>query len=101
MSKRPSKESLAELPEIDVSKARNLGRGLLANRRIGLRSLREAIGKTQTDVARVAEMDQGDVSKLESRKDMHVSTLGRYARALGGKLEIAVVVGDRRYMIEV
>jgi len=101
MSKRPSKESLAELPEIDVSKVKILGRGLLANRRVGLRSLRTALGKTQTDVARAAEMDQGDVSKLESRNDMHLSTLTRYARALGGKLELAVIVDGRRYLIDV
>ncbi|HVW28875.1 MAG TPA: helix-turn-helix transcriptional regulator [Polyangiaceae bacterium] len=99
--KRPSRESLAEIPEIDVAKAKILGRGLRSHRRLALRSLRAALGKTQLDVARAAEMDQGDVSKLESRSDMHVSTLSRYARALGGKLEVAVVVDGRRYLIDV
>jgi hypothetical protein len=66
--KRPSKESLAEIPEIDVAKAKVLGRGLSSHRRLALRSLRAALGKTQVDVARAAEMDQGDVSKLESRR---------------------------------
>jgi hypothetical protein len=99
--KRPSKESLAEIPEIDVAKAKVLGRGLSSHRRLGLRSLRAALGKTQVDVARAAEMDQGDVSKLESRNDMHVSTLSRYARALGGQLEVAVVIGGRRYVLDV
>ena len=97
----PSKESLAEIPEIDVAKAKVLGRGLSSHRRLALRSLRAALGKTQVDVARTAEMDQGDVSKLESRSDMHVSTLARYARALGGQLEVAVVIGGRRHVLDV
>jgi len=98
---RPSKESLAEIPEVDLSKAKVIGRGLKKDRRVALRSLRTALGKTQEEVARAAEMDQGDVSRLESRADMHVSTLGRYARALGGKLEVAIVLDGRRYVVDV
>jgi hypothetical protein len=101
MSTRPNSASLAELPELNVSKAEIVGRGLKKDRRIGLRSLRTALGKTQADVARAAEMDQGDVSRLETREDMRVSTLGRYARALGGRLELAIVVGGRRYVVDV
>jgi len=101
MSNRVSKESLAKVPELDLSKAKVVGRGLRKDRRIALRSLRVALGKTQADIARLAQMDQGDVSRLEARDDMRVSTLGRYARALGGWIEVAVVVGDRRYLIDV
>jgi hypothetical protein len=100
-AKRPTAESLAETPELDVSKARVIGRGLGTHRRFELRTLRAALGKTQAEIARAAEMDQGDVSRLEKREDAKLSTLGRYARALGGRLQVAVVVGGRQYLLDV
>jgi hypothetical protein len=41
------------------------------------------------------------VSKLESRQDVKLSTLKRYAESLGGKVDVVVVVGDRRYRIDI
>jgi len=64
-----------------------------------LASLRVALGLTQTDLAHHAEMNQGDVSALERRDDFKLSTMKRYAKALGGKLEVAVVIRGRRYLI--
>src|ERR1019366_2198216 len=52
-------------------------------------------------IARAAEMDQGDVWRLERREDVKLSTLGRYARALGGRLQVAVVVGGHQYLLDV
>jgi hypothetical protein len=52
--------------------------------------LRDAAGKTQINVARESEMDQGDISRLETRSnfdDCQVITLRRYVEALGGSLE--------------
>ena len=87
--------------DIDWSKAKLVGRGTKTGKRFDLRSLRVALGKTQVEVARAAEMEQADVSRLESREDIKVSTLERYAAALGGKVEIAVVIGARRYLVTV
>jgi transcriptional regulator with XRE-family HTH domain len=100
-AKRPTAESLAEIPELDVSKVRVVGRGLGTHRRFELRTLRAALGKTQAEIARRAEMDQGDVSRLERREDAKLSTLVRYARALGGRLQVAVIVGGRQYLLDV
>ena len=86
---------------IDLSKAKPLGRGLKTGRRFTLRTLRIALGKTQEDVAETAQMAQGDVSKLEGREDIKLSTLMRYAAALGGGLEVSVKVGGRRYVIDI
>jgi transcriptional regulator with XRE-family HTH domain len=66
-----------------------------------LQTLRVALGKTQADIARAVEMDQGDVSRLQARDDKKVSTLGRYAAALGGRLEVAIVVDGRRFLLDV
>lgn len=69
-------------------------------RRYDLKALRVALGKTQRDVSRRAEMAQGDVSKLEARADVKLSTLARYAAALGGSVEVIAIVDGRRYLLD-
>jgi hypothetical protein len=64
-------------------------------RELDLRAIRELAGKTQVDVAGVTTMSQSEVSKLERRTDHRLSTLQRYVEALGGKLEVFAVFGDR------
>jgi hypothetical protein len=53
-----------------------------------LHELRLAREKTQQDVARVLNVNQPAVAKLEQRADIYVSNLRRYIEALGGTLEI-------------
>ena len=101
MSNRATKADVNESSDVDLSRAKVVGRGLKKDRRLTLQTLRVALGKTQADIARAAEMDQGDVSRLEARDDKKVSTLGRYAAALGGRLEIAIVVDGRRFLLDV
>lgn len=69
-------------------------------RALALRALRSELGKTQADVARAATMTQGAVSRLEASQDVKLSTIGRYASALGGTMEVVVVVGERRYQLD-
>lgn len=71
-----------------------------AGRRYDLKTLRTVLNRTQSDVARAAGMAQGDVSLLEARKDVKLSTLARYAAALGGAAEVAVVIDGRRYLLD-
>lgn len=85
----------------DTGPMRVLGRGLRAQRGVSLtmRALREAAARTQLDVAAASQMDQADVSRLESRKefeDCQVSTLRRYITALGGTLELVAAFGNKR-----
>src|SRR5271156_5926019 len=88
--------------DIDWSRVRPVGeRGMKMGRRFNLKSLRTAFGKTQSDISHETGMAQGDVSKLEARQDVKLSTLERYVAALGGKVEVVVVVGDRRYRIDI
>jgi DNA-binding XRE family transcriptional regulator len=61
-----------------------------------LRELRQEAGKTQTEVAEIAEMTQAELSKLERRDDHLLSTLRRYVAALGGKLEVVAVFDNKR-----
>ena len=59
-----------------------------------LQQLRNARAMTQARLAEVLEMDQGNISKLERRTDMYLSTLRSYIEAMGGKLEIRAVFPD-------
>ncbi|MGA7121228.1 MAG: helix-turn-helix transcriptional regulator [Polyangiaceae bacterium] len=86
--------------QIDWSRARVVGRGTKTGRRYDLKTLRAALGRTQAEVAEAARMAQGDVSRLEGREDVKLSTLARYASALGGSVEVAVVVNGRHYVLD-
>ncbi len=61
-----------------------------------LRTLREAMGLTQEELAHRIVITQSQLSKLERRPDHRISTLRRYVMALGGELEITAVVAGKR-----
>ncbi len=61
---------------------------------IPLQQVRNARQMTQTRLAELLEMDQGNISKLEQRTDMYLSTLRSYVEAMGGALEIRAVFPD-------
>jgi predicted XRE-type DNA-binding protein len=58
--------------------------------RMELAELRKKAGKTQAQVAKLAKMQQGEVSRAERRRDHLISTVRRYVDALGGELELVV-----------
>jgi hypothetical protein len=60
-----------------------------------LDQLRKAREMTQLQLAEILDVNQGEVSKLEHRSDICVSTLADYIEALGGRLEIHAVFKDR------
>jgi hypothetical protein len=53
-----------------------------------LRELRKAKSITQAELARVLNVNQEQVSRLEQRTDLHISTLRRQIEAMGGELMI-------------
>ena len=64
------------------------------NRQATLRRLREARALTQSTVAELLDMDQSEVSRLERRSDMLLSTLKRFVVATGGEMHIVVQYPD-------
>jgi len=66
---------------------------------IPLHELRRARELSQATLAQLLEMDQGNLSKLEQRTDMYVSTLRRYVEAMGGELDVVARFHDREYHI--
>ncbi len=53
-----------------------------------LNELRRARALSQTQLAKVMDTAQSEVSKIEQRTDLYISTLRSYIEAMGGELEI-------------
>ena len=53
-----------------------------------LKDLRQAVKRTQDDLAARLGVGQDTVSRIERRSDMLLSTLRRYVEATGGSLEL-------------
>lgn len=64
-----------------------------------LEEIRKARQMTQAKLADALGVNQGEVSKIEHRTDIYLSTLAGYVEALGGKLEIRAVFPDREMQI--
>lgn len=64
-----------------------------------LNELRKARNLTQEDLARRLGTRQANVSKLERRTDVRVSTLRDLVEAMGGELRITAHFPDADYLI--
>jgi len=60
-----------------------------------LEELRIALGVSQEELARLLDVQQPAISKLERRSDMRVSTLRELIEALGGELKLSATFKDR------
>ena len=56
-----------------------------------LQQLRAARELTQQQMATLLEVNQSEISRIEKRTDMYLSTLASYIRAMGGVLEVRAV----------
>lgn len=64
-----------------------------------LDELRKAREMTQLQLGEVLGVHQSEISKIEHRSDICISTLADYVEALGGRLEIRAVFPDRQVRI--
>ena len=64
-----------------------------------LDEIRKARQLTQAKLAETLGVNQGEISKIEHRTDIYISTLADYVEALGGKLEIRAVFPGREMRI--
>jgi transcriptional regulator with XRE-family HTH domain len=53
-----------------------------------LKDLRQAVKRTQEELASSLGVGQDTISRLEQRSDMLISTLKRYVKAMGGELDL-------------
>lgn len=64
-----------------------------------LKDLRQAVEKTQVDLAEALGIGQDTISRLEQRSDMLLSTLRRYIEGMGGKLELVAQFPNRQPVV--
>lgn len=64
-----------------------------------LRELRRACGETQTELAAKLHMTQAEISRLEGRPDIFLSTLRRYVEGLGGSLDVRIELHGRTFSL--
>jgi transcriptional regulator with XRE-family HTH domain len=64
-----------------------------------LAELRQALSLTQATLAQALGIKQAEISKIENRADVFVSTLRRFIQAMGGDLEMRAVFPDRSVTI--
>jgi len=72
-----------------VAASRDRAKKMMAE--MPLMQLREAREMTQVRLAELLNMKQPNISMLEKRTDMYLSTLRSYVEAMGGALEIRAV----------
>lgn len=64
-----------------------------------LQELRRARAMTQVRLAKNLGVAQKQVSEIEKRTDMHISTLRRSIEAMGGKLTLVAEFPDRKPVV--
>lgn len=97
MSLRKFRELIDSMPADRRQKVAHRVRETIAG--MPLEELRKARQMTQAKLAQSLGMNQGEVSKIEHRTDLYLSTLSEYVEALGGRLEIRAVFPDREVRI--
>ncbi len=92
---RTVNEKIAGLPRARRTKVKTRAKELVAEE-MSLRSLRRALGRTQSKLAHDLGVGQDTVSRYEQRTDMLLSTLQQYVKAMGGNLALIAEFPDRR-----
>ena len=87
------KEKLQTLP---ASRRRKIARrtNLLIAEEMTMRDLRKARNITQVEMAKSLGVKQEQVSRIEKRTDLHLSTLKRSIEAMGGELILTAKFPD-------
>jgi DNA-binding XRE family transcriptional regulator len=87
------REKLASLPIERREKIEAKAQQLIAEE-MSLRSLRKARLLTQEKVAELLDIRQENVSRIEKRADLLISTLRDYVGSMGGELRLIVEFPD-------
>ena len=66
---------------------------------MALADVRRALDRSQVELARAMKVEQPEISKIERRPDMYVSTVRSYVEALGGHLELRAVIAGNVFTI--
>lgn len=91
----------AKLEQLTVERQRKVEQraAQLIAEEMTLRNLRQALKLTQERMADLLNIRQENVSRLERRTDLLLSTLRSYVSAMGGDLKLVVEFPDRKPVI--
>ncbi len=87
-------EMLSQLPPEEREAISERTRELIAEE-LTLRDVRKALNLTQEQIARALNVKQANVSQMETRTDLLLSTLSSYIEAMDGELELVVRFKNR------
>ncbi len=90
----PAKDFLARFSADEQAAIQARARALIAEE-LTLRDLRKALALTQTQLSTTLGVGQEQISRMEQRTDLLLSTLASYVDAMGGKLRLMVEFPDR------
>jgi transcriptional regulator with XRE-family HTH domain len=88
------KQRIDRLPKARRAKVEARAAELIAEE-MSLRDLRKARRRTQVRVAKELGIKQENVSRIEKRADLLISTLRGYIEAMGGTLRLVAEFPDR------
>ncbi len=88
------KEKLEQLPVERRKKIEERAAALVVEE-MTRQELRLALKLTQKQMAELLQIDQANVSRLEKRTDLMLSTLRQYIAAMGGELRLVVEFPNR------
>ena len=87
-------KKMDKLPKARRKKVEARAKALIAEE-MSLQNLRKARKRTQVRVAKKLGINQENVSRIEKRTDLLISTLSGYVEAMGGKLSLVAEFPDR------
>ena len=87
-------ERMERIPRARRERIEDRARSLIAEE-MSLRDLRKARRQTQARVAETLGINQENVSRIEQRSDLLLSTLSGYVGAMGGRLSLVAEFPDR------
>jgi hypothetical protein len=76
----------AKMPKQALKKVKQLTQQMMLE--MPLQELRQARSLSQERLAQLLDTKQANVSRIEKRADMYISTLRSYVEAMGGELQI-------------
>jgi|RifCSP13_1_1023834.scaffolds.fasta_scaffold316979_1 transcriptional regulator with XRE-family HTH domain len=88
------REKMASLPAGRRARIEAETKKLVAEE-LSLRELRKAFALTQAELAESLGIGQDEVSRIERRADILVSTLRRFIASMGGELDLVARFPDR------
>ncbi len=94
VNKKTLNDYMEALPPARREKVEKRAKELIAEE-MSLQQLRKAMQQSQQRLAERLVVKQAEVSKIERRTDMYVSTLRDFIQAMGGTLEITASFPNR------